>query len=150
MKIKFKIVVPEKVVFEKEVDQVTIPTETGQITILPNHLPLVSIVRAGELMIKDNGTEEIMAVSGGFLEVKKNEVLVLTQSADRPEEIDETQAQEAKNRAVKLMSELKNKEDVEYTALASRIETELARLRVAKKRKGSHQPNITNQPSQSE
>jgi len=144
-KIKFKIVVPEKVVFEKEVDQVTIPTEMGQITILPNHLAMVSIVRAGELMIKDGANQELMAIAGGFLEVKKNEVLVLTESAVRAEEIDEVQAEEAKNRAQKLMAELKNKEDVEYTALASRIETELARLRVVKKRKGAHQPDITNQ-----
>jgi len=145
MKLKFKIVTPEKVVFEKEVDQVTIPTEMGQITILPNHLAMVSIVRAGELMIKDGANQELMAIAGGFLEVKKNEVLVLTESAVRAEEIDEVQAEEAKNRAQKLMAELKNKEDVEYTALASRIETELARLRVVKKRKGAHQPDITNQ-----
>ncbi|MFA5022323.1 MAG: ATP synthase F1 subunit epsilon [Patescibacteria group bacterium] len=148
-KIKFKIVVPEKVVYEKEVDQVTIPTEMGQITVLPNHIPLVSVVRAGELMIKNDNQEEILAVASGFLEVKQNEILILTESAEQAEEIDEARALEAKNRAEKLMSELKNKEAVEYTALASKIEKELTRLRVAKKKK-NYQPNITNQPNQSE
>ncbi|MFA6410291.1 MAG: ATP synthase F1 subunit epsilon [Candidatus Buchananbacteria bacterium] len=148
-KIKFKIVVPEKIVYEKEIDQVTIPTELGQITVLPHHIPLVAIVQAGELVVKNGNEQEIMAVSGGFLEIKQNEVLVLTESAERAEEIDEARAIEAKERAQKLMSELKNKEEVEYTALASKIEKELARLRVAKKKK-TYQPNITNQPPQAE
>lgn len=141
-KIKLKIVVPEKVVYEKEVDQVTLPTEQGEITILPNHIPLVSIIKAGEIMTKTNGEADSLAVSGGFLEVKKNEVVVLTETAELAEEIDQAQAEEAKTRAQKLLAEAKNREDVDYTALASKIEKELARLKVARKRKHYSQPNI--------
>jgi len=146
-KIKFKIITPEKVVFEKEIDEVTLPTEMGEITVLPNHIPLVSVVRAGELIIHDGTSQESLAIAGGFLEVKKNEVLVLTENAELAQDIDEVKAQEAKDRAQKLLSELKNKEDVAYTVLSSKIEKELARLHVVRKRKSGHQPSITDQPT---
>lgn len=133
--IKFKIITPEKVVYESEISQVTLPTQQGEITILPNHLPLVSVLQPGELIIKKDNQEIAMAVSGGFVQVKKNEVVVLADTAEQAEEIDEARAEEARQRARKLMAEYKDKEAVEYTALAAKIEKELARLKVARKRK---------------
>jgi F-type H+-transporting ATPase subunit epsilon len=133
MKIKFKIVTPERVVFEEEVDQVTLPTQEGEITVLPHHIPLVAILKPGELWLK-NGSEEIfLAVSGGLIEVKKNEVAVLADTAEQAHEIDEQRAQEAKERAQELMKS--NRESVDNTALVAKMEKELARLKVARKHK---------------
>ncbi|MCX6789401.1 MAG: ATP synthase F1 subunit epsilon [Candidatus Gribaldobacteria bacterium] len=135
-KIKFKIVTPERVVYESEVDQATIPTAQGEITVLPNHIPLVGVLRPGELMIKKGKEEITMAVSGGMIEVTKNMIVILADTAEQAHEIDEQRAKEAKDRALKLMSE-KNREDVDYTGLAIQIEKELARLKVARRHKGS-------------
>ena len=142
-KLKFKIVTPEKVVFQKEIDQLTLPTQTGQITILPNHIPLLSALQAGEMIIKNEKEEIPLAISGGFVEVKPNsEVVVLTETAEHALEIDEARAQEAKKRAETLLKDAKNKEAVDYTALAAKIGKELARLKVARKHKPSRQPTI--------
>ncbi|MFA6322477.1 MAG: F0F1 ATP synthase subunit epsilon [Candidatus Buchananbacteria bacterium] len=141
-KLKFKIVTPEKVVYQKEIDQVTLPTQSGEITVLPNHVPLLSALKAGELVIKEEGKEIALAVSGGFVEIRANEVIVLTDSAERAEEIDEERAQAARLRAEKLMEEMKNREDVDYTSLASKLEKELARLKVVRKRKHGEMPKI--------
>ena len=79
---------PERTVYEDEIDQVTLPTQEGEITVLPDHIPLISVLAAGELVAK-NGSEEIaMAVSGGMIEVRKNEITILADTAERAEEID--------------------------------------------------------------
>jgi len=135
-KINFKIVTPERVVYESEIDQATIPTVQGEITILPNHISLVGVLKPGELMIKKGKEEIAMAVSGGMIEVAKKKVIVLADTAEHASEIDEQRAKEAKDRALKLMSE-KNREEVDYTGLAIQIEKELARLKVARRHKGS-------------
>lgn len=133
--INFKIVTPERVVYESEIDQATLPTAQGEITILPNHISLVGVLKPGELMIKKGKEEIAMAVSGGMIEVAKNKVVVLADTAEQAHEIDEQRAQEAKDRALKLMQE-KGKEEVDYTGLAIQIEKELARLRVVRRHKG--------------
>jgi len=135
MKINFKIVTPERVVYESEIDQATLPTAQGEITILPNHISLVGVLKPGELVIKKGKEEIAMAVSGGMIEVAKNKVIVLADTAEHASEIDEARAQEAKDRALKLMSE-KNREEVDYTGLAIQIEKELARLKVVRRHKG--------------
>ena len=132
--IRFKIVTPEKRIYENEIFQVTIPTMDGEITILPNHIPLVSVLKAGELKIKDKAGEQQMAVSGGFLEVKDhNEVIVLADHADRASEIDIQKAEEAKERAEQEMKKLENAQDVDYAKLQAVIDRELNKLRIAKK-----------------
>ena len=76
--LKFQIITPERVVFEApEVEAVSLPTKMGEITILPDHLPLVASLVAGETRVKVSGKEILMAVSGGFIEVKPGEVVVL-------------------------------------------------------------------------
>lgn len=137
-KIKFKIVTPERVVYENDVDQATIPTTGGQITVLPNHIPLMSLLLAGELLLKKNQEDIPIAVSSGFIQVNNNEIVILADTAERAEEIDEARAEEARVRAQKLMQEVKNKEDVQYTALVAKMEREVARLNVARRRR--HHP----------
>ncbi|KKQ55256.1 MAG: ATP synthase epsilon chain [Parcubacteria group bacterium GW2011_GWA2_38_13] len=133
--IKFKIVTPERTVYEDTVDEVVVPTVDGEIAILPNHIPLISILQAGELRTKKGNEEKIIAVSSGFVQVNKNEVVILADTAEHADEIDEKRAEEAHERAKKLLEETKNIEEVDYTNLAAKLEKELARLKVARKKK---------------
>lgn len=140
--IHFKIVSPERVVYEDDVDQVTLPATEGEITILPNHIPLVASLYAGELTIKKGGTFIPMAISGGVVEVQPGSmVTVLADTAEKVEEIDEKRAEEARERAAKLMKE-KVTEAGDYAALAAKMEKELARLNVVRKHRRDHHTPI--------
>jgi F-type H+-transporting ATPase subunit epsilon len=133
VKIKFKIVTPERTVYEDEIDQVTLPTADGEITVLPNHIPLISVLASGELVAKYGGEEIAMAVSGGMIEVRKNEITILADTAERAEEIDMQRAEEARERAEKMKDEKIRMDETEYAAVAALMERNLARIRVAKK-----------------
>jgi F-type H+-transporting ATPase subunit epsilon len=133
-KIKFEIVTPERTVLKNTVDQITLPTKSGEITVLPGHVPLVSMLSPGEIIIKKEGEDISMAVSGGFVEVMVNKVVILADTAERADEIDPERAEEAKRRAEKL-KEQKTGDNREFAALSSRIEKELARIKVARKHK---------------
>jgi F-type H+-transporting ATPase subunit epsilon len=131
---KFKIVTPEKVIYENEISQVSIPTMNGEITILPNHIPLVSVLKAGELKIKDKDGEHSMAVSGGFLEVRgNNEIVILADHAERVADIDLQKVEEARQRAEEQMKKIQNVQDVDYARLQAVIDRETNKMRVAKK-----------------
>jgi len=132
-KIKFKIVTPEKTVYEDTVDQVTLPTQDGEITVLPNHIPLISVLTSGELVAKKGGEEIAMAVSGGMIEVQKNEITILADTAERAEEIDIKRAEEAKQRAEKLKDEKIRSDETDYATAAAILEKNLARIKVARK-----------------
>lgn len=131
--IRFKIATPERVVYESEVDSVTCPTEMGEVTILPNHIPLVANLAPGEMKIVAAGQEKYIAVTGGFLEVRPdNEVIILADAAEAGEEIDIKRAEEAREKARKTMSEQTLSEQ-EYAATAAALERSLSRIRIAKK-----------------
>jgi len=133
--IEFKIVTPERVVYQETVDQVSLPTKEGEITILPHHVALVTVLKAGEVIVKKGVAQTSLAIFGGFVQVKNNEVVVLTENAERAEEIDEARAEAARARAQQLMAEAKSRDDVDYSRLVSKLERELTRLKVARKRK---------------
>jgi F-type H+-transporting ATPase subunit epsilon len=128
--IKFEIVTPERLVMREEIAQVSVPTATGEITVLPDHIPLVSILKPGVLEIKKtDGTVEIMSVSGGFIEVMKNKIVVLADTAERAEELDEKRIEEARQKAEELKKTAQNIDDVQFADISARIEKELARNR---------------------
>lgn len=132
--IKLKITTPDRVVFEDQVDQITIPTHDGEITILPSHVPLISTIRPGIMEAKKNGDEIDMAVSGGFLELHDNELTILADTAERAEEIDLEEAEAARKRAEQMkMEHTKSLDDSQYAAVASMLETQIARVKLAKK-----------------
>jgi len=135
--LKFKIATPEKVVYENaEVQQVTIPTMDGEITVMPNHIPLVSVLKAGEMRIVDKAGNHPIAVAGGFLEVRgNNEIVILADNAERVEEIDIARAQEAHKKAQEQMDKIKNVQDVDYARLQAVIDREMNRINVGKKYK---------------
>lgn len=134
-KISLKIVTPEKIIYQNDqIDQVSIPTTTGEITVLPNHIPLVSILQSGEMVFKENGQENFFAISGGFLEVKEHsEVLILADNVERAHEINIEKAEAAKAKAEVQMRELHNREDVDFARLQAVIDREANRLRVGNK-----------------
>ena len=101
-KINIKITTPERVVMSDEVDGVVLPTAMGEIGILPHHIPLVALLAPGEIRVKKNNEELLLAVSGGFIEVQPTRVVVLADTAEHAEEIDEQRAEEARKRAEEL------------------------------------------------
>lgn len=130
----FQIITPERVVFSEEVAQVTIPTQAGEITVLPHHIPLVTVLQAGELRYMKAGEEFSLAVSSGFAQVRPdNSVVILADTAEHPAEIDLARAEEAQARAAARMSKPREFDDIEFAALQSKIEKELARLKIGRK-----------------
>jgi len=127
-----KIITPERIVYEDSVQQVTVPTQDGVITVLPQHMALVGVVTSGELLIKQDNKEVPMAISGGFVQVNDDGAVILADTAERVEEIIEARAEEARARAQALLAE-KHVSDTDYAALAGKIEKELARLHVVRK-----------------
>ncbi|MFA7286630.1 MAG: F0F1 ATP synthase subunit epsilon [Patescibacteria group bacterium] len=136
----FEITTPERTVFRAEVEQVTIPTTSGQITVLPNHIPLVSELASGELVARQGNDEVVMAVTGGFAEMRSgNELVILADAAERAEEIDIARAEAARERAKQAMEGIR--EDSEhYIAAAAELQRSLIRLKVAgrKRYRGKH------------
>lgn len=142
-KINFEITTPERTVFSDQVDEVILPTPQGEIGVLPHHIPLVSILSAGEVRIKKGEEVRYIAVSGGFIQVKPNKLVVLADTAEHAEEIDERRAEEARQRAQKLLS-AKRADSKEFAALSAKMEKELARLRVVRRRR--REPRISLNP----
>lgn len=129
-----KIVTPDGVTYESEVDQVSVPTQSGEITILPHHIPLISVLKAGELRIQKEKHEVLIAVSSGVIEVRPNsEISIIADTAERAEHIDIERAEAARARAEQLMKEKSSLEEVEFARIQAKMEKELARLRVGKK-----------------
>ncbi len=131
---KFEVVSPERVVLKTTARQVSIPTTEGEITILPLHVPLVSLLASGVIeVVLENGERDIMAVSGGLLEVLADKVVVLADSAERAEELDDTVIAEAHKRAETLKEQARNQDDVEFARLSALIERETARSHAVKR-----------------
>jgi len=141
MPLHVKLVTPDRVLFEEEAASLTVPTETGEITILPNHAPLVAniIAGVGELRRPDGSIEDI-ALSNGFLQIGSgSKVTILAETAERGAELDVQSIDEAKARAEKTMKEGIAASEESFAEAAAALERELARYRAAmkfKKRSG--------------
>jgi F-type H+-transporting ATPase subunit epsilon len=131
-----KIVTPERMVFEDEIDSISVMTEMGEITILSNHIPLVANLRSGEMRVKKGKEEYLLAHSTGFLEVRPgNQIIVLADTAERMEELELEKIEKAKEEAQKILEEKRQVDDVSFATAAATLERELARYKVALKRK---------------
>lgn len=100
-----EIITPEKVIYKDEVDEIIVPTENGEIAVLPNHINLLTQVNPGELIIKKGANQQYLAITGGFLEVQNNKASILAEYAIKAQDIEIARAMEAKKRAEKVMSE---------------------------------------------
>lgn len=137
-KIKLKIVTPERLVLEEEVDQVSLPTTLGEITVLPNHIPLITELTSGDVVAYTNGEHVPIAVVGGFVEVKQNEqgiteVAVLADFAEHVSELSEEKIAQAKARAEELKKLMEDKEHVDFEHFEAELERSLTRVKIADK-----------------
>jgi len=119
-----EIITPDKTVLNEEVGEILVPTEKGQIGILPHHINLVTQLTHGEMILKTNGKEKFLAIAGGFLEVTRDKVTILADYAEHAEDIDKEKAVEAQKRAEELLT--KKKDELSHEEII-RIEGELRR-----------------------
>lgn len=141
------IVTLDKALFQGYVQQLSVPTKQGEITILPHHVPLLTALVAGEMKLKVKEGEGIyapdyvyIAISGGFLEVQPgSRVNVIVDSALRVDEIDEKKALEAKEKAEKLLADFRagkmHLSDQEFAGLSGQLAKSLAELKVVRRKK---------------
>jgi F-type H+-transporting ATPase subunit epsilon len=133
MPLQLEIVSPERLAFTDEVDMVIVPGIDGQLGILPHHTRLISALGIGELRIKKGGTEQILFISGGFVEVRPDKVVVMADLAERSDEIDEQRAIEARKRAEAELESAREPADIARVRAA--LQTALMRERIAVRRK---------------
>ena len=130
--LKIDVVTAERVVYSEEVDAVIAPGMEGQLGILPHHAPLMTTLQSGELVIRKGGQEESLAISGGFLEVRPDHVIVLADQAERGEEIDITRAEAARKRAEERLKD-RHAAGLDATRAEAALRRAVARLLVAEK-----------------
>jgi F-type H+-transporting ATPase subunit epsilon len=144
MPLTLQIITPERVVFEEEnVDSLTVPGAEGELTILPEHAALMTALRPGPVVMRRGGEEIDLALSGGFMDVRNDKVIVLADTAERSDEIDAARADEARQRAQELIAS--HGTDVDFARALAALERAQARLRVTERRR--RRPGGTPPPS---
>lgn len=134
-KLQLEIITPQRVVLSEEVDSVTIPAMEGEVTILPEHIPLFTRVIPGEIMYKEGKSEHFMAVQEGFLEVASDKVNIITNYAVRSEEIEVAKVEAAKKRAEQQLQEKKG--EVDFAVAEAELRKSILELKVARRRRSS-------------
>lgn len=131
-KLLVEVVAADRVLYAEEAEMVVAPGFEGELGILPLHIPLVSLLKTGELRIKHRDHVDYFFVADGFLEVKEDKVVVLVSEAVPAQEIEPEAELKAQEELKKMISEAREKgEDI--TSLLEELEKSLARLKVAKK-----------------
>lgn len=123
-----EIVTPERKIYAQQVDMVNVKGVDGELGILAHHIPLVTPLKVAPVKIKTGGNVEELAVHGGFLQISKEKVVILAESAERPEDIDINRAKAAKERAERRLANLKDRLDHGRAELA--LQRAIARIEV--------------------
>ena len=136
--LKLKVVTPEKLILEEEVEQVVVPTTEGNLGILPEHIPLIATLKAGDVVAKFGGEDIPMAIVGGFLEVRKDRdgqtnVAVLADFAEHVSVLTDEAVEEAKAKAQEMKQKMEDKDHVDFEHFATELERSLTRVKVADK-----------------
>ena len=136
-KLSVEIVTAERQVFaEDEVDMVVAPGSEGVLGILPRHAALLTTLKPGAIRIKKAGNESAMAVGGGFLQVHNDRVLILADTAEREEEIDEARAEEARRRAEQALQDAtRGGSSIQVEAARAALQREMVRLNLVRRRR---------------
>jgi F-type H+-transporting ATPase subunit epsilon len=134
MPLTLQIITPERVVFEEQgVDSLTVPGADGELTILPEHAALMTALKPGPVVFR-RGTEEVdLALSGGFMEVRDDKVIVLADTAERSDEIDQARAEEARRRAQERITS--HQTEIDFVRALASLERAQARIRVSERRR---------------
>jgi len=128
---RLEIVTAERMVYSDDVDMVVAWGLEGQLGILSHHAPLMTMLQPGELIVKKDNEEFYHAISGGFLEIRPDKVIVLADACERAEEIDKRRAEEAKRQAEEIMKAPSS--ETETATAEAALRRSLVRLKVAEK-----------------
>ncbi|BDG45265.1 F0F1 ATP synthase subunit epsilon [Saccharococcus caldoxylosilyticus] len=127
--IKVSVVTPDGPVYEADVEMVSTKAKSGELGILPGHIPLVAPLEISAVRLKKEGKTQYIAVSGGFLEVRPDKVTILAQAAERAEDIDVARAKAAKERAERRLQS--KQDDIDFKRAEMALKRALNRLNVA-------------------
>jgi F-type H+-transporting ATPase subunit epsilon len=127
--IKVSVVTPDGPVYEADVEMVSTKAKSGELGILPGHIPLVAPLEISAVRLKKEGKTEYIAVSGGFLEVRPDKVTILAQAAERAEDIDVARAKAAKERAERRLQS--KQDDIDFKRAELALKRAINRLNVA-------------------
>ncbi len=142
MGLRLNIVTPERELFTGQVDSLLVPSVEGEMGILPHHAPLIAVLAEGELVARQGEEELLFAIHGGYIQVLPDRVIVLADTAERAEEIDESRAEAARQRAEELLK--KEPPPEERAAARDALRRSLVRLKTARRRR-AYRPG-TDQP----
>ena len=132
--LKVSVVTPNGPVFESDAEMISVRAQSGELGILPGHIPMVAPLQIGALRVKTAGKTELVAISGGFVEVRPDTVTVLAQSAEHSSDIDVTRALKAKERAEARLGEHK-KDEIDFKRAELALKRAINRLSVTEIRK---------------
>lgn len=127
--VKVNIVTPDGPVYDADIEMVSVRAESGDLGILPGHIPTVAPLKIGAVRLKKDGQTDLAAVSGGFLEVRPDQVTILAQAAETAESIDKERALAAKKRAEDRLNKRSDDTDIRRAELA--LQRAVNRLDVA-------------------
>lgn len=134
--LSFELVTADRVVLQEDgVDMVVAPGTDGVLGVLPHHVPLITTLQPGELRVKRGAEETSMVVTGGFMEVTPDKVLVLADAAERSDEIDLARAEEARRRAEERLA--MSSDTVDATRAEAALRRAMARIRIGQRRRSS-------------
>ncbi len=136
--LNLKIITPEELVSEEQVEGVTIPTTNGEITILPDHIPLIASLASGDIVAHKNNEDIPYAVVGGFAEIKKDEkgntvVAILADFAEHISSLTDDEINKSLEKAEELKKQRDNNEVVDFEHFATELERQLTRVKIADK-----------------
>lgn len=132
-KLQLKIITPERIILDEAVDQVVLPTSEGEITVLPEHIALISTLASGDIVARVNGEDVPMAVSGGFIEVSNDQVKILADFAEHVSDLSEDAVAKARARADELRRMKDDNEVVDFEHYEAELERSLTRVKIADK-----------------
>jgi len=132
--LNLQIVTPTAVVYSKDVEMVTLPAAEGQIGVYPQHVPLLTRVVPGEIIVRVGAHEEYLAVGGGLVEITGDQIAIVTDMAVAADNIDEARAEEARQRATARLRDKISDEEVAWVNAS--LARSLAQLKVKRRRRG--------------
>lgn len=129
--LNLEVVTPERTVVKEEVEMVICPGSEGEFGVLPHHVSLLSALKIGPLCYRAKGNDEVLFVSGGFVDVNGDKCSVLAESAEKADSIDESRAQKAKERAERRLAA--HEADVDEARAEAALQRAIMRLKILQK-----------------
>ncbi|WP_338450209.1 F0F1 ATP synthase subunit epsilon [Niallia oryzisoli] len=130
--IKVSVVTPDGPVYESDVEMISTKAQSGELGILPGHIPMVAPLQIGSVRLKNGGNTEFVAVTGGLLEVRPDQVTILAQAAETAEHIDLDRALKAKERAEHRLHEVKQS-NVDFKRAELALKRAINRINVSRR-----------------